>query len=70
MKKYRLSGGRVVTAYQYGREFLTNTHKLNPEVNTPPNKMDREEIEEIGQDLLEDMVTTGEAFPVRSEGDF
>lgn len=58
--KYRLGDGRIVTAIEYAKEVLGGQAEGLEDV----------ELEEIGEDILKDLIEFGEAVLLRPEGDF
>ena len=58
--KYRLGDGRIVTAIEYAKEVLGGQAEGLEDV----------ELEEIGGDILNELMEFGEAVLLRPEGDF
>lgn len=58
--KYRLGDGRIVTAIEYAKGVLGGQAEGLEDV----------ELEEIGEDILKDLMEFGEVVLLRPEGDF
>ena len=58
--KYRLGDGRIVTAIEYAKGVLVGQAEGLEDV----------ELEEIGEDILKDLMEFGEVVLLRPEGDF